>query len=146
MELHNNGFKTPFRVIPSAHCALIVSNSDIKFNVITYPEILNAIPTKIRLIIFFYGHVIFFSFNSKRPIRWLVLSFKDYSLKVAFFQKVGFVFLDLQISKKIYSKKTILKLKYKFPTNNSKVLLVGNLNFKLRIVFWNIFFFGDLEI
>ena len=38
-------------------------------------------------------------------------------------------------------------MKFKFPTNNSKVLLAGNLNFKLRIVFWNTFFwrFGDLK-
>ena len=33
-----------------------------------------------------------------------------------------------------------MNLKFKFPANNSKVLLAGNLNFKLRIVFWNIFF------
>ena len=66
-------------------------------------------------------------------------------LKVAFFQKVRLVFLDLQISKKIIFQKTILSLKFRFPANNSKVLLVGNLNFKLRVVFWNIFF-GDLEI
>ena len=32
----------------------------------------------------------------------------------------------------------MLNLK-KFPANNSKVLLAGNLNFKFRIVFWNIF-------
>ena len=44
---------------------------------------------------------------------------------MAFFQKVRFVFLNLQISKKVYSK----------------------FNFKLRIVFWNILFwrFGDLK-
>ena len=43
------------------------------------------------------------------------------------------------LQKKIFQK-TILNLKFKFPTNNSKVFLEGNLNFKLRIVFWNIFF------
>ena len=48
--------------------------------------------------------------------------------KGGFFQKVQCVF---QISKKIYSK---------------KLSWTWNLNFKLRIVFWNIFFFGDLEI
>ena len=37
-----------------------------------------------------------------------------------------------------------MNLKYKFPGNNSKVLLARNLNFKFRIVFWNIFF-GDLK-
>ena len=36
--------------------------------------------------------------------------------------------------KKIFQK-TILSLKFKFPANNSKVLLAGNINFKLRIVF-----------
>ena len=43
--------------------------------------------------------------------------------------------------------KTILSLKSKFPTNNSKVFLSGNLNFKFRVVFWNIFSwrFGDLK-
>ena len=30
-------------------------------------------------------------------------------------------------------------LKFKFTTNNSKVFLAGNLNFKFRIVFWNLF-------
>ena len=36
--------------------------------------------------------------------------------------------------------KAILSLKFKFPANNSKVFLAGNLNFELRIVFWNMFF------
>ena len=49
----------------------------------------------------------------------------SYLLKVAFFQKVRCVFQKFQISKKIYSK---------------KLSLTWNLNFKLRIVFWNIFF------
>ena len=64
---------------------------------------------------------------------------------MAFFQKVGWNFFRSPNLKEKYSKKTILSLKFKFPVNNSKVLLVGNLNFKLRIVFWNIFFW-DLEI
>ena len=36
---------------------------------------------------------------------------------------------------------------FKFPAYNSKVFWAGNLNFKFRIVFWNIFFwrFGDLK-
>jgi hypothetical protein len=48
-------------------------------------------------------------------------------LKVSFFQKIRCVF---QISKKKNIPKTILNLKFKFPSNNNKVLLVGNLNFK----------------
>ena len=41
----------------------------------------------------------------------------------------------------------MLNLKFKFPAKNTLLLLAGNLNFKLRIVFWNIFFlkFGDLK-
>ena len=33
-------------------------------------------------------------------------------------------------------------MKFKFPSNNSKALLAGTLNFKSRIVFWR---FGDLK-
>ena len=74
-------------------------------------------------------------------------------------------FSNIQISPKKYSKKTILSLKFKFPDNNSKVWFVfqiskfppknipkklswaWNLDFKFRIVFWNVFFFfGDWEI
>ena len=43
-------------------------------------------------------------------------------LKVAFFHKVRFVFLNLQISKKIFQK-TILNLKFKFPAYNTLLLL-----------------------
>ena len=66
--------------------------------------------------------------------------------KGSFFQKVRFVFLDLQISKKKNIPKYYPELEIKSPTNYSILLLAGNLNFKLRIVFWNIFFFGDLQI
>ena len=59
--------------------------------------------------------------------------------KGGFFSESVMFFLDLQISKKIF-KKTILSLKFKFSANNSKVFFAGNLNFKFRIVFWNIFF------
>ena len=59
------------------------------------------------------------------------------SLKVAFFQ--------ISKSPKKYSEKTILNLKFKFPAKNTLLLLAGNLNVKLKIVFWNIFF-GDWEI
>ena len=67
-------------------------------------------------------------------------------LKVAFFRKCDSFFKSPNLKKKIFQK-TILSLKFKFPANNSKVLLAGNLNFKLRIAFWNIFFwrFGDLK-
>ena len=64
--------------------------------------------------------------------------------KGGFFSESVIRFSNLQ--KKIFQK-TILGLKFKFPTNNSKALLAGNLNFKFRIVFWNISFlrFGDLK-
>ena len=65
--------------------------------------------------------------------------------KGGFFSESSIHFLDLQISKKKLFQKTILSLKFKFPANYSILLLAGNLNFKLRIVFWNIFFW-DLEI
>ena len=64
--------------------------------------------------------------------------------KGGFFQKVRCVFQISKSPKKIFQK-TILSLKFKFPANNSKVLLVGNLDFKLRIVLCNIFVW-DLEI
>ena len=65
--------------------------------------------------------------------------------KGGFFQKVQFVFQISKSPKKIF-RKTILNLKFKFPANNSEVILAGNLNFKLRIVFWNIFFFEFFEV
>ena len=70
----------------------------------------------------------------------LVFLISDWSLagtmflKAAFFQKVRFIF---QISK---SRKKNIPISYPI----SKQQMVGS--FKLRIVFWNIFFFGDLEI
>ena len=60
--------------------------------------------------------------------------------KGGFFSESAICFSNLQISKKKYSKKNILNLKFKFPANNSKVLMAENLNFKLRIAF-AIFFF-----
>ena len=59
-------------------------------------------------------------------------------IKVAFFQKVRFVIHISKSPKKIFQK-SILDLKFKFPTNFSILLLAGNLNFKFRVVFWNIF-------
>ena len=64
--------------------------------------------------------------------------FTPYYLKVAFFGKCDEIFSAIKISKKVFQK-TILSLKSKFPANNSKGLLSGNLNFKFRVVFWNIF-------
>ena len=72
------------------------------------------------------------------------LSGVQLSLKVAFFHKVQSVFSNLQTSKMKISQKTILSLKFKFPASYSTLLLAGNLNFKFRIVLWNIFF-GDLK-
>ena len=54
--------------------------------------------------------------------------------KGGFFSESVIRFSNLQISRKIYSK-TILALKFIY----LRMLLAGNLNFKLRIVFWNIF-------
>ena len=66
-------------------------------------------------------------------------------LKGGFFSERAIPF---QISKIKIFQKTILSLKFKFPANYSILILAGNLNFKFRIVFWNIFFFwrfGDLK-
>ena len=59
-------------------------------------------------------------------------------VKVAFCQKVPCVFQISKSLKRIF-RKTLLSLKCKFPTNNSKLFLAENFNFKLRIVFWNFF-------
>ena len=65
---------------------------------------------------------------------------------MAFFKKCDEIFSDLQISKKKVIPKNYPELEFKFPANNSKVSLAGNLDFKLRIVFWNFFWrFGDLK-
>ena len=58
---------------------------------------------------------------------------------MTFFQKVRYVFQISKSPKKRYSKKPILNMKFEFPAN-TLLLLAGNLNFKFRIVFWNIFF------
>ena len=68
-------------------------------------------------------------------------------LKGGFFSESTICFFrSPNLQKKIFQK-TILNLKFKFLANYSILLLAGNLNFKLRIVFWNIFFwrFGDLK-
>ena len=65
--------------------------------------------------------------------------------KGGFFSESAISFSNLQISKKKIFQKTILNLKFNFPAKNTLLLLAANLNFKLRIVLWNIFF-EDLEI
>ena len=60
-------------------------------------------------------------------------------LKVAFFSESAMKFFQSPNLKKKIFQKTILSLKFKFPANNTLLLLAGNLNFKLRIVLWNIF-------
>ena len=65
--------------------------------------------------------------------------------KAGFFSGSAMKFFQISKSQKKIFQKTILSLKFKFPANNSKVFLAGNLNFKFRIVFWNIFL-GGLEI
>ena len=61
--------------------------------------------------------------------------------KGGIFQRVRFVFQISQSSKKLFQK-TILKLKFKIPAHNIILFWAGILNFKFRIVFWNIFFGG----
>ena len=68
------------------------------------------------------------------------MSNKYNSCKGGFFSESAIRFFKSpNLQKKIFQK-TILSLKFKFPANNILLLLVGNLNFKLRIVFWNIYF------
>ena len=57
---------------------------------------------------------------------------------MASFQEVLFVFQISNSQKKIFQK-NILNLKFKIPAHNSIMLWAGILNFKFRIVFWNIF-------
>ena len=66
--------------------------------------------------------------------------------KGGFFSESAMKFFQISKSQKKIFQKAILSLKFKFPTNNSKVLLAGNLDFKLRIVFLEYFFFWDLEM
>ena len=84
---------------------------------------------------------------SKCPLRYKnkVSSFIYYistCIKVGFFSESVIPFSNLQ--KKIFQK-TILNLKFKIPAHNIILFWAGILNFKFRIVFWNIFF-GDWEI
>ena len=66
-------------------------------------------------------------------------------LKVAFFRKCDSFFRSPNLEKKIFQK-TILNLKFKIPAQNSIMLWAGILNFKFKIVFWNVSFFQNLEI
>ena len=77
-----------------------------------------------------------------------LLSLKLVILKCGFFSESSIHFLDLQISKKDYSKKTILSLKFKFPANYIQYTVIGR-KFKfqtqdsvLEYFFWR---FADLE-
>ena len=62
--------------------------------------------------------------------------------------KGGFFFRECDVffkpPKKLFQR-TILNLKFKFPTNYNMLLLAGNLNFIFRIVFLEYFYFGDLK-
>ena len=60
---------------------------------------------------------------------YFLAKFRKITVKVAFFQKVRFVY---QILKKKSSKKTILNLKFKFPANNSVLKLAGNFKSSLE--------------
>ena len=63
-----------------------------------------------------------------------------------FSRKCDSFFRSPNFEKKIFQK-IILNLKFKIPAQNSIMLLAGILNFKFKIVFWNIFFsrFGDVK-
>ena len=66
--------------------------------------------------------------------------------KDGFFSESAMKFFQISKSQRKIFQKAILSLKFKFPTYNSKELLAGNLNYKLRLVFLEYFFFWDLEI
>ena len=67
--------------------------------------------------------------------------------KGVFFSESAMCFFKPPNLQKNIFQKTILNLNFEFPANNTLHLFAGNLNFKFRIVFWNIFFwrFGDLK-
>ena len=71
----------------------------------------------------------------------------DISDKGVFFSVSVIRFFKSPNFQKERFQKTILDLKFKFPSSNTLLLLAGNLNFKFRIVFWNFFFlrFGVLK-
>ena len=109
------------------------------FHTIVVVESSTYLTSKVATISALYFVIFHFSCSgnlSGRLSRWLQLIFP---LKVAFFRKGVSFFRSPNLEKNILQK-TILSLKFKFPANNTLLLLAGNLNFKLRIVFWNIFF------
>ena len=109
---------------------LVILGQPLKFTIDVTEEVLSKFFRRVKDFIHLYFHK--------------VLKMIKYVLKVAFFQKVWWNFFrSPNLKKKKYSK----KLSWAWNLNNSKVLLAGNLNFKLRIVFWNIYFlrFGDLK-
>ena len=63
--------------------------------------------------------------------------------KGGLFSESAIHFSNLPISKEKIFQKTILNLKFKIPAHSIILLWAGILNFKFRIVFWNIF---SLEI
>ena len=72
----------------------------------------------------------------------IVLISQDFLAEVSkggFFSESAIRFFRSPNLQKKKIQKTILGLKFKFPTNNTLLLLAGNLNFKFRIVF-GIFF------
>ena len=105
----------------------------------------------------FIMHVGFCSFNKKiYPLVILVWTPSPFqgckqvnkdSVKGGFFSESAIRFFKSpNLQKKIFQK-TILNLKFKISAHNIILLWAGILNFKSRIVFWNIFFgiFGDLK-
>ena len=98
-----------------------------------------------RIYFFVLGQISTKLTNHSRKYASKPLTLEAISLKVAFFRKCDCLFRSPHLKKKI--QKTILNLKFKFPANNTLLLLMGNINFKFRTVFWNISFlrFGDLN-
>ena len=64
----------------------------------------------------------------------------DISDKGVFFSVSVIRFFKSPNFQKERFQKTILDLKFKFPSSNTLLLLAGNLNFKFRIVFLEYFF------
>ena len=71
----------------------------------------------------FHGRNIF-KYRSVRAKKTVDLEFNIGATKGGFFQKVRFVFQISKSPKKIFQK-TILNLKFRFPANNTLLLLPG---------------------
>ena len=80
-------------------------------------------------------------------IRSKIGSIKRSCTKGGFFSESAIRFSNLPISSKKIFQKTILTLKFKIPTHNIILLWTGILNFKFRMVLWNILIWrmGDLK-